>query len=551
MRFCANCGNPLKEGDQFCIKCGTPVPVLQQSEMDQEKAETALDKNGDDTLENKDKTCSEGGTSSGNLQEAEKTTGSGTLKKVMAIIIAVVVVIGAIGAYKHFSGSRGKGSVQSEKGSIQPEKDQTSLEPVEELEGVKSISLGYYHSAALMEDGSLWVWGSNGSGQIGDGTTHMSTSIPVQVMDDVESVSLGGLNTAAITTDGSLWVWGADENGQLGSGEKDVSADEDDICGSNYPIQLLDNVKSVSVGWDTSAAIRTDGSLWTWGDNTSSQIGNGKEPEYGFGGERIDDVYAPVKVMEQVNSVSMGAGHSAAIKTDGSLWMWGDNTYGQLGDGATASKYAPVKVMDDVESVALGADYSAAIKTDGSLWMWGRNDHGQLCDGTTTDQHTPVKVMDDVESVAVHTDHTAVIKTDGSLWMCGNNEHGKLGDGTTTEKHELIKVMDDVKSVSLGCFHSAALKEDGTMWAWGRNDSGELGDCTATTRPTPVKINIPPEVSDEVNEYENNDYEDHNDDYDDDDYEDHYDDYDDDDYEDYYDDYDDDNFVDDFDYDVD
>ena len=189
-----------------------------------------------------------------------------------------------------------------------------------------------------------------------------------------------------------------------------------------------------------------------------------------------------------VLSVSAGFSYTMAIETDGSLWAWGGNSSGQLGDGTKVDKLSPVKVMDDVLSVSAGFYYTMSIKTDGSLWAWGRNFSGQLGDGTKVNKLSPVKVMDDVLSVSGGFYHTISIKTDGSLWAWGGNSDGQLGDGTKVNKLSPVKVMDDVLSVSVGDYHTMAIKTDGSLWAWGRNSSGALGDGTTTDRHFPVKI---------------------------------------------------------------
>ncbi len=237
-------------------------------------------------------------------------------------------------------------------------------------------------------------------------------------------------------------------------------------------------MQTVSLGGNHSAAIKSDGSLWMWGDNDYGQLGDGTEV----------DQNTPVKIMDNVASVSLGYYHSAAIKSDGSLWMWGQNYWGQLGDGTWDDRYTPSKKMDNVASVSLGYWHSAAIKSDGSLWMWGDNDYGQLGDGTTIDRYTPVKIMDNVVSVSLGYSHSAAIKSDGSLWMWGKNSWGQLGDGTKEYRDTPVKIMDNVVSVSLGSRHSGAIKSDGSLWMWGKNSWGQLGDGTKEYKDTPVKI---------------------------------------------------------------
>ena len=193
--------------------------------------------------------------------------------------------------------------------------------------------------------------------------------------------------------------------------------------------------------------------------------------------------------LETENKISLGGAHSGAITEDGSLYMWGRNDYGQLGDGTKGDRSNPVKIMDHVRSVSLGAEHSGAITEDGSLYMWGSNSYGQL---GTNDRSKPVKIMDHVRSVSLGGWHSGAITEDGSLYMWGRNDDGQLGDGTKKEERSNpVKIMDHVRSVSLGEWHSGAITEDGSLYMWGSNSSGQLGDGTTTDRLTPIKINDP------------------------------------------------------------
>ena len=286
---------------------------------------------------------------------------------------------------------------------------------------VKYIALGYYHSAAITKDSNLYMWGGNGSGQLGDGTT-TDRYTPVKIMDNVASVSLGGSHSAAVTKDGSLYMWGDNGNGRLG----------DRTTTDRYtPVKIMDNVASVSLGSSHSAAITKDGSLYMWGYNYYGQLGDGT----------TTDRYTPVKIMDNVASVSLGGDHSAAITKDSNLYMWGGNGSGQLGDGTTDNKTRPHRVASNVQSVKLGYIHTTVISKDGGLYTWGYNYYGQLGNGTTTDSSNPIKIMNDVVNCAGGDRHTIALRKDGTVYTWGYNDCGQLGDGTTTKRTSPVAIQ--------------------------------------------------------------------------------------------------------------
>ena len=334
---------------------------------------------------------------------------------------------------------------------------------------VEQVSLCRYHSGAITEDGSLWMWGSNSFGALGNGTYMATRNAPIKIMENVKAISLGSQYSGAIKEDGSLWMWGNNSYGKLGDGtNKD----------RNTPVKIMENVKAISLGDYHSGAIKEDGSLWTWGSNSFGELGDGANK----------DRNTPVKIMENVKAISLGGDHSGAITKDGSLWMWGDNRNGKLGDGTNKNRSTPVKVMENVKAISLGWLHSGAIKEDGSLWMWGSNSFGELGDGTNKDRNTPVKVIENAKAISLGSQYSGLIKEDGSLWMWGHNGNGELGDGTNENKNTPVKIMENIKSVNFGGYHSGAIKEDGSLWMWGDNDFGQLGNGTTVDSMHPINI---------------------------------------------------------------
>ena len=242
---------------------------------------------------------------------------------------------------------------------------------------------------------------------------------------------------------------------------------------------LYKSVSSVDEINACTYGIKKDNTLWAWGNNEDGQLGDGT----------TQDRYSPVKVMDNVISFECNNYSSYAIREDGSLWSWGNNSSGQLGDDTRQNRYSPVKIMDNVISVECGSSSAYAIKEDGGLWAWGSNLSGQLGDGTTQDRHSPVKVMDNVISVKGYSRSSYAIKEDGSLWAWGDNYKGQLGDGTIQDRHSPVKVMDNVISIKSNASSSYAIKKDGSLWAWGYNNFyGQLGDGTTQNRYNPVKV---------------------------------------------------------------
>lgn len=253
------------------------------------------------------------------------------------------------------------------------------------------------------------------------------------------------------------------------------------ILFTGYPsaVSAAGGYTQVSLGQRHSAALKSDGTVWVWGSGSDGQLGSTKAKA---------KQTTPLKVLSGAVSVSAGHFSTAAIKKDGTLWMWGNNRYGQLGTGDNTKRVKPVKVLNGVASVSASECCSAAVKKDGTLWMWGDNSYGQLGTGDLKARNKPVQVLTDVASVSVGGNRAAAVKKDGTLWMWGNNLDGALGTGDRTNRSKPVKVMTGVAQVQLGDMHIAAVKSNGTLWTWGNNDFGGLGTGNTSSQEKPVKI---------------------------------------------------------------
>lgn len=291
--------------------------------------------------------------------------------------------------------------------------------------------------------------------------------------------SYNGSNSIVVKNDGTVWTWGRNEYGQLGDGTTEDK---------RTPVQVhgLDNVIAIAGGSAHTLAVRNDGTVWTWGRNAFSQLGDGTTED-----KRTP---VQVKELDNVATIAGGFTHSIAVRNDGTVWTWGNNDYGQLGDGTTWNKSTPVQVqgLSNVIAIEGGYNYTVAVKSDGTVWTWGNNDYGQLGDGTTKDKRIPVQVegLDDVISIAGGYHYTLAVKNDGTVWTWGNNDYGQLGDGTTEDERTPVQVqgLSNVIAIAGGSAHAIAVKKDEAVWTWGRNNSGQLGDGTSTSKRTPVQV---------------------------------------------------------------
>jgi alpha-tubulin suppressor-like RCC1 family protein len=339
---------------------------------------------------------------------------------------------------------------------------------------VDKMSTFYHHSFVLKTDGSLWAWGANTSGEIGDGTTTDSYSQVKIGSNEWKQVSPGYNHTLAIKTDGSLWAWGANITGQLGDG---TNAEK------HAPLRIgtANNWRQVTGGYNFSLAIKTDGTLWSWGYNDKGQLGSGSTTTR----------YTPVKVgtASDWKMVVTRNNFTLALKKDSTLWAWGSNDRGQLGDGTTIDKHAPVQIGTDKDwkTISAGWDHALAIKNNGTLWGWGRDNYGQLADTSKATHLSPFMIdnSSDWKDISAGYQHSMAIKADGTVWTWGYNYYGQLGNGNDGDAMFLIlpvEGMTNCSQVAAGYFYSIIMNPDGSYCGTGVNNSGQLGDGTNVGR---------------------------------------------------------------------
>ena len=331
----------------------------------------------------------------------------------------------------------------------------------------------------------LYAWGNNANGQLGTGST-TSTSSPVQVgsLSTWSVISASNNASASIKTDGTLWNWGGNGYGQLGLGNTTYYS-------SPKQVGSLTNWSTVSINGSVSMAIKTDGTLWTWGRNNYGQLGIGNTADYS----------SPKQVGALTNwsKVSCGGSYGIGIKTDGTIWSWGRNTSGQLGLGTAGAGYSyssPKQIGSLTNWASVSASpllNVAAIKTDGTLWTWGSNTDGQIGDGTKIQRNSPVQVGSLTNWLTASAGSYACIalKTDGTIWSWGSGGNGQLGLGNQTpySSPKQIGALTTWASAHTSIqFFMGAIKTNGTMWDWGYNIGGQLGLGNTSYFSSPVQV---------------------------------------------------------------
>jgi alpha-tubulin suppressor-like RCC1 family protein len=335
---------------------------------------------------------------------------------------------------------------------------------------------GNNHFLGTCTDSLPIAWGWNRNGQLGNGTLQISSSY-VQVgggLGQVIQVACGVQHSIALQRDSTVWTWGWNDSGQLGDGSR---------LDRSLPFQLpLTQIVMIAAGGDHSMALAADSTVWTWGNNAAGQLGIGNN----------DDTLVPVQIagLDSVIAIAAGGYFSLALKSDGTLWAWGENNSGQLGDGTPSPfRNTPGLVLglDNVAQITAGQEFAMAIRTDSTLWTWGANNHGQLGDGTTSNRSLPFELVSMHPAVKFDAGwyHSLVRKADDSIWAFGQNDFGQLGLGDTVRRLTPTPApsLTGAKQLVGGIRLSFFLMPDNQLLACGLNIAGSMGLCIVDTFP--------------------------------------------------------------------
>jgi alpha-tubulin suppressor-like RCC1 family protein len=339
---------------------------------------------------------------------------------------------------------------------------------------IASLSAGEKHSLFLQPSGKLWGWGDNTYGQATPGSTQPAVEPTASgILSDLKAVAAGPFHSVGLYPDGTVVGWGDNEGGQLGGG----------IGGATIkPLALIggSGMTAVSAGSYSTLALKSDRTVFCWGELVDPPSG-GTVPNF-----------------TDIAAVSSGLGFLVALKRDGTVWGYGNNSVGQLGNGGTqnvsiTSPVSPIG-LPPIASIAAGIDFVIAVGADGSVWSWGGGGKGQLGNAATTDSPLPQKLtsMNGVSFVVTSAGsrHCLALKSDGTVWAWGANGSGQLGTGSiSTSSAVPIQVtgLSNVTSLAAGSFHSLAVGDH--VWAWGDNTFGQLGiGSTSGGIPTPTAL---------------------------------------------------------------
>ncbi len=342
--------------------------------------------------------------------------------------------------------------------------------------GSPALAAKWYHSMVLKSDGSVWEWGI--SGAIGNNTlTQAVLKVPATAIVAFPNSSL------VFGSDTNLYAWGDNFQYELGLANQNGYSSPTLIVGG-APLSITSN------GATTVEAL-ANGTVYSWGLNLYGERGQGPIL---LSTTPNPSAWGQVPSLSNITAVSSGELHTLALRSDGTVWAWGVNTSGQLGDGTTTTRENPAQIagLSNVTAIAAGGSYSIAIKSDGTVWTWGSDSGAQSTTPSQLSGLTTAKAV--AMNGAFGFSHSLILKTDGTVWAWGSNQNGEVGDGTTTPRSIPVQVLSGVVSIAAGAYHSLAIKSDGSVWAWGSGNNLPFGSANAF--PTPTKIQqfyaIPP-----------------------------------------------------------
>lgn len=332
---------------------------------------------------------------------------------------------------------------------------------------------------------NLYGWGDNSFGQIGDGTK-LDKQRPVETLaTDIIAVSTGKQHSIAVQRNGLMLVWGRNTNGQLGFGSKD-----------NYyhftptTLKTLDHIKEVAAGWFHSLALEEDGTVWSWGGNYKGQLGDGSLEERSLP-VQVKGPQGVSRFLENIVKIGAGSDFSVALDRSGKVWQWGRDTL------------LPEQVpeLENIIDIATGAWHTLALKSDGTVWSWGYNWSGQLGIGVWEYEHgyTPnneyndvlqVQNLSGIVAIAAGNDHSLALTSKGTIFAWGDNEHGQIGTTINRNKYWPIKIpsIEGIIAIGAGEYSTFAIKNNKTVWGWGDNSFGQLGIGSLESKNTPQQI---------------------------------------------------------------
>jgi predicted outer membrane repeat protein len=354
------------------------------------------------------------------------------------------------------------------------------------LANIIAVDAREQNTCALTADGKVKCWGGNFHGQLGDGTTETRLT-PVTVyglMDAVTAITVGGWHSCALTSVGGVVCWGYNGSGQLGDGT---------ITEQHTPVPVVglnSGVVAIGAGGDHTCALLATGGVECWGNNAYGQLGDGTNTSSSV----------PVQVSGLTNGVealSIGGGHNCVILIGGEVKCWGLNVFGELGDGTTINRSIPVAVSDlseGITAISAGDTHTCVITSSGGVKCWGENQTMQLGDGTTVNRRVPVDaagLTSGVGIIAAGGYHTCALVTGIGTRCWGDNWYGQLGNGKRVNQSAPVDVVGpliDISAIAIGLEHTCSLTLNGIVMCWGNNDYGQLGDNTLEIRSAPVEV---------------------------------------------------------------